>query len=237
MVPVRYSRVLGLYRNIEGMAFKLLIPFRTPQVLFIKSQSSELFRASSSNLFPNLGSANVCTVPEEFTFPESRKRADESWREQRGFRRDWAPTVENNVRESTTMADSFGKKLADETSSSKLPSFCTVAFLYPPCLCTTSASGSASRVNSLSEFYCKSPTGKCKSSPTTSSGPADAIPKNVNSSGLQQAGLECRAEEGGAEKIQLEKASGEEYREKVATQEANEDFYLQGSYNRSNSRL
>ncbi|KAL2636324.1 hypothetical protein R1flu_007803 [Riccia fluitans] len=83
-------------------------------------------------------------------------------------------------------------------------------------------------MNSLSEFYSKSRTRKCKSSPTTSyrekssyfptvpstlagqsSGPADVI---VNSSGLQQAGLECRAEEGGAEKIQLEKASGEEYR-------------------------
>ncbi|KAL2613355.1 hypothetical protein R1flu_025047 [Riccia fluitans] len=306
-----------------------------------KSQSSELFRASSSNLFPNLGTANVCIVPEEFTFPERRKRADESWREQRGFRRDWAPTVENNVRESTAMADSFGQKLADETSRSKPPSdfigsqrgefperrkrnensfwkdysSCGVSVPTGSVDCTTSASGSASRVNSLSEFYSKSPTCKCsslfssnigttnvnseevvfpsrktnpdrnawrdwsntgyadwaededsegeakeghasrtfgRSSPTTSyrekssyfprvpstlaeqsSGPADAI---VNSSGLQQAGLECRAEEGGAEKIQLEKASGEEYREKVATQEANEDFYLQGSYNRSNSR-
>ncbi|KAL3679662.1 hypothetical protein R1sor_022618 [Riccia sorocarpa] len=68
-----------------------------------KSPSPELFRASSSNLFPSLGStANVNVAPQEFTFPERRKRVDESWREQRGFREDWVFTAEeDNVRETT----------------------------------------------------------------------------------------------------------------------------------------
>ncbi|OAE33389.1 hypothetical protein AXG93_2852s1080 [Marchantia polymorpha subsp. ruderalis] len=90
---------------------------------------SELYSSLSSNLFPNLGSANAMVVPEEFTFPERRKREDESWRERRGFRPDWIPslpTVENNVRESTAMissvADFFAKnnaKASNLLSSSK----------------------------------------------------------------------------------------------------------------------
>ncbi|KAG6547155.1 hypothetical protein Mapa_011407 [Marchantia paleacea] len=93
------------------------------------SSGSELYSPTSSNLFPNLGSANATVVPEEFTFPERRKREDESWRERRGIRQDWIPslpTAGNNVRESTAMissvADFFAKnnaKASNLLSSSK----------------------------------------------------------------------------------------------------------------------